>query len=151
MAETPNEKAGEAHQGKGRDRHRRLLRKFRLSPARFRLGRVGQRVLFALVLVAGLSLLAALFLPYRQYMDQEESVQRAEQELVELREQRTQMEERLEKANDPIEKERYAREQMSLVYEGDEIFRVVVPDDVLQLPEGWHLPGVAFLVTGKLP
>ena len=39
---------------------------------------------------------------------------------------------------------------MSYVSEGDEIFRVVVPSDIVDLPRVWYLPGVKYLITGKI-
>ena len=62
---------------------------------------------------------------------------------------RVDLETRLERAQDKTIIKREARKQMSLVEPGDELFRVVVPADVIDFPKGWYLPGVEYLVTGK--
>ena len=97
-----------------------------------------------------MALIAATLLPYRQYRDQGTSIQQAKQELLELEQRRSDLESRLERAGDKKVIEREARKQMSLVRPGDELFRVVVPSDVIDLPKAWYLPGVEYLVTGQL-
>ena len=101
-----------------------------------------------MVLLAAAALAAASLLPYRQYRDQGKSIDRAEQVLSELQERREKIQLQLERAQDPKVVERLAREQLSLVKPGDEIFRVVVPANIINLPPGWHLPGVKHLVAG---
>jgi len=117
---------------------------------KFRLGRLGRRTLFLIVAAAAMALIAATLLPYRQYRDQGTSIQQAKQELLELEQRRSDLESRLERAGDKKVIEREARKQMSLVRPGDELFRVVVPSDVIDLPKAWYLPGVEYLVTGQL-
>lgn len=128
----------------GSTRLRRLL----FSGARLRLGRLGRRTAISLVLLAVIALAAASLLPYRQYRDQGKIIDRREQLLSELEEQREELKMQLERARDRKVVERQAREYLSLVRPGDEIFRVVVPADIIKLPPSWHLPGVEYLVTG---
>ena len=128
----------------GSTRLRRLL----FSGARLRFGRLGRRTAISLVLLAVIALAAASLLPYRQYRDQGKVIDRREQLLSELEEQREELKMQLERARDRKVVERQAREYLSLVRPGDEIFRVVVPADIIKLPQSWHLPGVEYLVTG---
>jgi len=128
----------------GSTRLRRLL----FSGARLRFGRLGRRTAISLVLLAVIALAAASLLPYRQYRDQGKIIDRREQLLSELEEQREELKMQLERARDRKVVERQAREYLSLVRPGDEIFRVVVPADIIKLPPSWHLPGVEYLVTG---
>ena len=117
---------------------------------KFRLGRLGRRTLVLVVVAAAVVALAATtFRPLRQYRDQGRSIEQAKQELFELEQRRSDLETRLERAQDKTIIKREARKQMSLVEPGDELFRVVVPADVIQLPKGWHLPGVEYLITGN--
>ena len=117
---------------------------------KFRLGRLGRRTLVLVVVAAAVVALAATtFRPLRQYRDQGRSIEQAKQELFELEQRRSDLETRLERAQDKTIIKREARKQMSLVEPGDELFRVVVPAAVIQLPKGWHLPGVEYLITGK--
>ena len=128
----------------GSTRLRRLL----FSGARLRLGRLGRRPAISLVLLAVIALAAASLLPYRPYRDQGKIIDRREQLLSELEERREELKMQLERARDRKVVERQAREYLSLVRPGDEIFRVVVPADIIKLPPSWHLPGVEYLVTG---
>ncbi len=128
----------------GSTRLRRLL----FSGARLRFGRLGRRTAISLVLLAVIALAAASLHPYRQYRDQGKIIDRREQLLSELEEQREELKMQLERARDRKVVERQAREYLSLVRPGDEIFRVVVPADIIKLPPSWHLPGVEYLVTG---
>ena len=120
-----------------------------LAVRKFRLGRFGRRALTVVVLAAAVALIAATLLPLGQYWDQGTSIQQAKQELAELEERRSDLEYRLERAGDAKVIEREARKQMSLVRPGDELFRVVVPSDVVDLPKAWYLPGVEYLITGQ--
>ncbi len=101
------------------------------------------------VAAAAVALAAYTLLPYQKYRDQGRSIEQAKQELLELEELRVDLETRLERAQDKTIIKREARKQMSLVEPGDELFRVVVPADVIDFPKGWYLPGVEYLVTGK--
>ena len=116
---------------------------------KFRLGRLGRRTLVVVVAAAAVALAAYTLLPYQKYRDQGRSIEQAKQELLELEELRVDLETRLERAQDKTIIKREARKQMSLVEPGDELFRVVVPADVIDFPKGWYLPGVEYLVTGK--
>jgi len=134
------------------EQSRRRLASFRRVVSivtKFRLGRLGRRSLVVVVAAAVIALAANTFLPYRQYLDQGRSIEQAKQELFELEQRRTDLETRLERAQDKTIIKREARKQMSLVEPGDELFRVVVPADVINLPRGWYLPGIEYLITGK--
>jgi cell division protein FtsB len=100
------------------------------------------------VLLAAAALAAASLLPIRRYVDQGKSIDRAEQELSALQEQRERLKFLIERAQDPKIIEREARRQLLLVQPGDEIFLFVVPADIIKLPPGCHLPGVQHLVAG---
>ncbi|RZP39412.1 MAG: hypothetical protein EVA19_03605 [Acidimicrobiales bacterium] len=116
---------------------------------KFRLGRLGRRTLVVVVAAAVVALAATTLLPYQKYRDQGRSIDQAKQELIELEQLRIDLETRLERAQDKTIIKREARKQMSLVEPGDELFRVVVPADVIDFPRGWYLPGVEHLITGK--
>lgn len=134
------------------EQSRRRLASFRRVVSivtKFRLGRLGRRSLVVVVAAAVIALAANTFLPYRQYLDQGRSIEQAKQELFELEQRRSDLETRLERAQDKTTIKREARKQMSLVEPGDELFRVVVPSDVINLPRGWYLPGIEYLITGK--
>ncbi len=126
------------------------FRRFLLRSVRFRLGPLGRRTAISLVLVAAVALAAVSLLPYRQYRDQGKSIDHQKQLYSELQERREELELQLERARDKKVVEREARRQLSLVRPGGEIFRVVVPANIINLPPGWHLPGVEYLVTGNL-
>jgi len=119
-----------------------------LRGARFRLGRLRRRTAISLVLLAVVALAAASLLPLHQFRDQGKSIDRKKQVYIELQDRREELTSQLERARDQKVVERQAREQMSLVTPGDEIFRVVVPPNIINLPPGWHLPGVSRLVAG---
>ena len=119
-----------------------------LRGAKFRLRRLRRRTAISLVLLAVVALAAASLHPYRQYRDQGKSIDRKKQVYSELQDRREELTSQLERARDRKVVERQAREQMSLVTPGDEIFRVVVPANIINLPPGWHLPGVSRLVAG---
>jgi cell division protein FtsB len=134
------------------EQSRRRLASFRRVVSivtKFRLGRLGRRSLVVVVAAAVIALAATTFRPYRQYLDQGRSIEQAKQELFELEQRRSDLETRLERAQDKTIIKREARKQMSLVEPGDELFRVVVPSDVINLPRGWYLPGIEYLITGK--
>ena len=116
---------------------------------KFRLGLIGRRTVAFVVVIAGLALVGAALLPYRQYREQSEAIEQKQRELGELDDLRAELQIKLDRAKNPKEIERIARKQMSYVREGDEIFRVVVPSDIVNLPTVWYLPGVKYLITGK--
>ena len=120
------------------------------SITRFRLGLIGRRSIAAVVVVAGLILVGVSLLPLRQYREQSGAIEQKQQELSALEELRAELQRKVERAKNPKEIERIARKQMSYVSEGDEIFRVVVPSDIVDLPTAWNLPGVKYLITGKI-
>ena len=124
------------------------LQRSLLRGAKFRLRRLRRRTAISLVLLAVVALAAASLHPYRQYRDQGKSIDRKKQVYSELQDRREELTSQLERARDRKVVERQAREQMSLVTPGDEIFRVVVPANIINLPPGWHLPGVSRLVAG---
>lgn len=126
-----------------------LFRRAASLGAKFRLGQLGRRTLAFVVVTAAIALAAATFLPLQRYRDQGNSIEQAKQELSQLEQRRSDLQRRLERAQDKTIIKREARKQMSLVEPGDELFRIVVPADVIDLPKGWHLPGVKYLVTGQ--
>ena len=116
----------------------------------FRLGLIGRRSVASVVAIASLILVGVSLLPLRQYREQSGAIEQKQQELSALEELRAELQTKLDRAKNPKEIERIARKQMSYVSEGDEIFRVVVPSDIVDLPRAWYLPGVKYLITGKI-
>lgn len=126
-----------------------LFRRAASLATKFRLGQLGRRTLAFVVVTAAIALAAATFLPLRQLKEQGKSIEQAKQELFQLEQRRSDLQRRLERAQDKTIIKREARKQMSLVEPGDELFRIVVPADVIDLPKGWYLQGVEYLITGQ--
>ena len=147
------DRSAETEEGTSRGEQRRRrsapFRKVVSRATKFRLGRLGRRTLVLVVTAAVVTLAAATLYPLQKYREQGRSIEQAKQELFELEQLRLDLETRLERAQDKTIIKREARKQMSLVEPGDELFRVVVPADVIDFPKGWYLPGVEYLIAGK--
>ena len=105
-------------------------------------------VLVSLVIVVGaVGLLAVLLFPWQSLTSQRSNIDHATDTLARLQAETAHLEARVVEAKDPVVVERIAREQFSLVREGDQLIRLNVdPADVVTLPPTWPLPGVAYLL-----
>lgn len=105
-------------------------------------------VLASLVIVVGaVGLLAVLLFPWQSLTSQRRSIDHAADTLARLQAETARLAEQVAEAKDPVVVERIAREQLSLVREGDTLYRLNVdPADVVTLPPAWPLPGVAHLL-----
>ena len=105
-------------------------------------------VLVGIVLVAGaVALLAVLLFPWQSLTNQRRRIDDATDTLARLQAETAHLEDRVAEARDPVVVERIAREQFSLVREGDQLIRLSVdPADAVTLPPAWPLPGLAHLL-----
>ncbi len=117
-------------------------------PRRPRSGRRAMRLLVGLVVVvASVGLLAGLLFPWQSLNSQRRSIAHAQDTLARLQAETSHLSDQVTEAKDPVVVERIAREQLSLVREGDTLYRLNVnPADVVDLPTAWPLPGVAHLL-----
>ena len=114
--------------------------------------RSGRRVMTVLlglvIVVSAVGLLAVLLFPWQSLNSQRDNIDHAEETLARLQAETAHLSERVADAKDPVVVERIAREQLSLVREGDTLYRLNVdPADVVDLPPAWPLPGVAHLLN----
>jgi cell division protein FtsB len=88
-------------------------------------------------------------LPVRQYLDRREDVKEAALTLDAIQNEIAGLKKQVELATDKVIVERRAREDMSLVREGDKLYRLSIdPSDALKLPVDWPLPGLRHLLIG---
>ena len=100
--------------------------------------------------LAALVLLVFSILPVRQYLDRREDVREAAVTLNEIQNEIAGLKEQVELATDKVIVERRAREDMSLIREGDKLYRLSVdPSTALELPLNWPLPGLRHLLIGN--
>jgi cell division protein FtsB len=109
------------------------------------------RLITVLVAVAAVAvILLMLVFPTQAYFEQRDRIDDAEATLAALRRETTELERRVAAGTDPVVVERVAREQLSLVREGDRLYRLSVdPADAVDLPVTWPLPGVRHLLAGQ--
>ncbi len=101
----------------------------------------------ALVLVGAVGALLVLLTPWQSLANQRRNIDHATDTLARLQAETSQLAEQVAEAKDPVVVERLARAQLSLVREGDTLYRLNVdPADVVALPAAWPLPGVAHLL-----
>jgi cell division protein FtsB len=99
------------------------------------------------IVVSAVGLLAMLLFPWQSLTSQRRNIDHAADTLERLQAETSHLAVRVAEAKDPVVVERIAREQLSLVREGDTLFRLNVdPADVVALPLAWPLPGVAHLL-----
>lgn len=99
------------------------------------------------IVVSAVGLLAMLLFPWQSLTSQRRSIDHAADTLERLQAETSHLAAQVADAKDPVVVERIAREQLSLVREGDTLYRLNVdPADVITLPAGWPLPGVAHLL-----
>ena len=109
------------------------------------------RLVTGLVAVAAVAvILLMLVFPTQAYFEQRDRIEEAEGTLAALQRETTELEQRVASGTDPVVVERVAREQLSLIREGDRLYRLSVdPADAVDLPVTWPLPGVRHLLTGE--
>ena len=99
------------------------------------------------IVVSAVGLLSVLLFPWQSLTSQRRNIDHATDTLQRLRAETSHLEIQVAEAKDPVVVERIAREQLSLVREGDVLYRLSVdPADVMTLPPAWPLPGVAHLL-----
>ena len=102
-----------------------------------------------IVAIAAVGVLAVLLFPWQNLSSQRRSIDHATETLARLQAETNHLEQRVAVATDPVVVERIAREQLSLVREGDTLYRLNVdPADAVSLPPAWPLPGLAHLLGG---
>ena len=89
----------------------------------------------AVVAAAGLLLL--LVLPTRAWLAQRSDIASAQQKLAVIENENTKLEARLKALQTPEEIERVAREQYNLAGRGEQVFSVLPPPALTNLPSGW--------------
>jgi len=89
----------------------------------------------ALVAAAGLLLL--LVLPTRAWLAQRSDIASAQQKLAVIETENAKLEARLKALLTPEEIERVAREQYNLAGHGEQVFSVLPPPTLTNLPSGW--------------
>lgn len=92
------------------------------------------------IAVALLSLVVYVMLaaPGRRYLDQRSEVGERREQLQEITDRNAEMEQRLERLDDPDEIQRIARRDYGLVTEGEESYTILPPSTAgLDLPDGW--------------
>ncbi len=100
-----------------------------------------------MVVVGSVGVLSALLIPWQSLAAQRHNIDHATETLARLQAETSDLAAQVAEAKDPVVVERIAREQLSLVREGDMLFRLNVdPADVVTLPAAWPLPGLAHLL-----
>jgi cell division protein FtsB len=89
----------------------------------------------AVVVAAGLLLL--LVLPTRAWLGQRSDIASAQQKLSVIDAENAKLEARLKALQTPEEIERVAREQYNLAADGEQVFSVLPPPELTNLPTGW--------------
>lgn len=103
-----------------------------------------------IVAIAAVGLLAVLLFPWQHLANQRRSIDYATETLTRLTDENTLLAERVADAKDPVVVERIAREQLSLVRDGDTLYRLSVdPADTVKLPPAWPLRGVEHLLRAR--
>ncbi|MGY9072464.1 MAG: septum formation initiator family protein [Acidimicrobiales bacterium] len=114
------------------------------------MNRVLRVVWYSIGAVAVAVVLVTVVFPTRDFIDQKEQIADTEATLAALRQEIDDLDGELATFSDPTHVERIAREQLSLVQPGDELYRLAVdPQRALDLPNAWPLPGVRKLLTGE--
>ena len=110
---------------------------------------VGKTVwMFALAAVLLIALFIGVF-PTRAFLDQREAISQAEADLEATREQIAILEDRIDDFDDRQSVARIARERFSLVFPGEELYRLSArPDSAAELPTAWMWPGFERLLHG---
>ena len=99
-----------------------------------------RRILVAVwtsAVVAAAGLLLLLVLPTRAWLAQRSDIASAQQKLAVIEKENTKLEARLKALQTPEEIERVAREQYNLAGRGEQVFSVLPPPALTNLPSGW--------------
>jgi cell division protein FtsL len=106
----------------------------------------------ALVLATLLAVGYVMFVPARNYMEQQAATRESQDQLDQLDAEIAQLEQRQDDLSDPDHIEQEAREQFNMGYPGEEVFAVLpAPPAPLPIPTGWpfdSLRGAAAATTG---
>ena len=94
-------------------------------------------------------LLVVTVFPTRAYLDQREAVATASADINAARAEIQTLEQRIDDFNDRASVARIARERFSLVFDGEELFRLSVrPSASVGLPRAWMWPGFERILRG---
>jgi cell division protein FtsB len=99
-----------------------------------------RRILVAVwtsAVVAAAGLLLLLVLPTRAWLAQRSDIASAQQKLAVIENENAKLETRLKALQTPDEIERVAREQYNLAGQGEQVFSVLPPPALTNLPSGW--------------
>jgi len=114
-----------------------------------------RKTTIALVVATLLCVGYVMFVPARNYFDQQAATRDAEDELDRLDQELARLEAREAELSDPDHVVREARERFNLGYPGEEVYAVLpAPPAPLPIPTGWpfdSLRGAAALGTVSTP
>jgi len=97
-----------------------------------------------------IGLLFVAVFPTRAFLDQRASIDQTADDIDSARAQIETLEARIDDFNDRIAVARIARERFSLVYEGEELFRLSArPSEAVDLPPAWMWPGFERIVRDR--
>ncbi len=110
---------------------------------------VGKTLWLGGLTIVLLVLLVVTVFPTRAYLDQREAVAGASADIDTVRIEIQTLENRIDDFNDRASVARIARERFSLVFEGEELFRLSVrPSASVELPRAWMWPGFERILRG---
>ena len=108
----------------------------------------------ALVLATLVAVGYVMFVPARNYMEQQAATRDAQDQLDQLDDEIDQLEQRQAELSDPDHVVQEAREQFNMGYPGEEVFAVLpAPPEPLPIPTGWpfdSLRGAAAATTAPV-
>jgi cell division protein FtsL len=110
-----------------------------------------RKTTIALVLATLVAVGYVMFVPARNYMEQQSATRDAQDQLDQLDDEIAQLEQRQDELADPDHVVQEAREQFNMGYPGEEVFAVLpAPPAPLPIPAGWpfdSLRGAAAAAT----
>ncbi len=113
-----------------------------------------RRTTIALLVATALAVGYLLFVPVRDYLEQQAATDDAEQQLEQLEAEIADLETRRDELSDPEQIERVAREEFNMGFPGEDVFAVLpAPPEPLPIPNGWPfdvLRGAELARTGQL-
>lgn len=90
------------------------------------------------MVLLGLVVYVMLAVPTRRYLEQRSEVGERRVQLDDIRERNSEMEDRLDRLDDPEEIQRIARREYGLVTDGEESYTILPTSTAgLNLPDGW--------------
>lgn len=97
-----------------------------------------------------IGLLFVAVFPTRAFLDQRAAIDQTADDIGSARAQIETLEARVDDFNNRIAVARIARERFSLVFEGEELFRLSArPSEAVNLPSAWMWPGFERLVRDR--